>query len=285
MYFYFSGLKDQRDVAALRAQSVTHVLVDPVDLPRAVTFPHVVLDSGAYRRWKQNLPYPGRAAFLTLARSRPFDAVVADDVFGDAEASFQNWLALRAEHLDSPLWPVWPWGADRAYLHAYLDGAPVVGIGGLVPLLRNRQRGEFPTEATYREWRAKREQTLQELGELATDYPGRFHAFGLCWAKALDALWNILYSADTSHWLTPRRSGLALYVHTRTGYLQEAPYRALKHATVDTAVDASIQALLTFRPARWACHRCGIEDTHRRMRLLPAAKRRCACGGKIIPEV
>jgi hypothetical protein len=146
----------------------------------------------------------------------------------------------------------------------------IVGIGGLVPHLR---RDEPLSD---------RDTVLAELTALVAEYPGRLHAFGLFWAKALDTLWELLYSADTSHWLAARRStAMATYVHTGTGYLQEAPWKSLKHPDVETAVAASVVALRDFRPVTWACEQCGAVAPHHQMRLLPAAKRKCECGGRV----
>ena len=181
----------------------------------------------------------------------------------------------QIEVLADRLLPVWPWGSDEDILAEYLDHAPVVGIGGLVPLLRRRKAHEEPPPVD-------RERTLADLVDLAARHPGRFHAFGLCWAKALDALWGLLASADTSHWLS-RRNGYVLNVHTQWGYLQETPFRALGHEP-DEACLESIKALLGFRPAAWRCEGCArhVLGQHHRLRLLPASKRKCpGCGGRV----
>ncbi len=267
--FYFSGLRDTADAATLQPLGVTRVLVDPHDLPNAAAFPHVALDSGAYRAFKAgtSLDLP---ALLHAATSRAFDMVFAD-VFGDAEASYQVYQTVKQTlPVTVPVVPVWPWGSDLWRLHRLLDASQIVGIGGLVPHLRR----DNPL--------SDRDTVLAELTALVAEYPGRLHAFGLCWAKALDTLWELLYSADTSHWLAARRStAMATYVHTGTGYLQEAPWRSLKHPDVESAVTASVGALRDFRPVTWACTRCGAVAPHHQMRLLPAAKRKCACGGKL----
>jgi len=271
MHFYYSGLRDECDVEILHAAEVTRVLVDPHDLPHAAGFPNVVLDSGAYRAFKAGKPLDVQA-LIEAASSRQLDFVVAD-VFGDAEASWQVYQSVK-KAITGQVIPVWPWGSAQELLTRLLDASQIVGIGGLVPYLR---RSETVGD---------REVTLAALTEVVARHPGRFHAFGLCWAKALDVLWDLLYSADTSHWLAARRStAMATYVHTKTGYLQEAPWKSL-HASTAVAVAESVRALKTFGPVTWQCSQCGQPAPHHRMRLLPSGKRKCpTCGNKIVPEV
>ncbi len=278
MQFYFSGLNDQRTVQLLLAAGVSRVLVDQFDVEQSTPFPSVILDSGAYRAWKQDLILD-LDAYIDLALSRSWARVVALDVFGDAQASYDNWLKMRQiDALADRLIPVWPWGSDEAILREYLDHAQVVGLGGLVPLLRRRKAHEDPPP----DWKEQRERTLADLVDLAARYPGRFHAFGLCWAKATDVLWDLLASADTSHWLA-RRNGYVLNVNTQWGYLQETPFRVLGYEPEQACLE-SAKALLTFQTATWRCEGCGRKVLHRhhRLRLLPASKRKCpGCGGKV----
>jgi hypothetical protein len=91
--FYFSGLRDTADAELLRQLGVTRVLVDPHDLPNAAAFPHVALDSGAYRAFKAGKPLD-LPALLRAASSREFDMVFAD-VFGDAELSYQVYHTVK----------------------------------------------------------------------------------------------------------------------------------------------------------------------------------------------
>lgn len=276
MDFYFSGLRDRRDVALLRDAGVPRVLVDPHDARNAADFPHAILDSGAYRAWKAGKPLDV-ARLLLVAHSRPWDFVVAD-VFGDAEAGLNVWRDLVAALPGQPVMPVWPWGADKSLLATYLAEAPVVGLGGLVPLLRNRFRREF-ADPEYERWEIGRYRLLEELAALVAQFPGRCHAFGLCWAPALDALWPALYSADTSHWLTTRRTGLALHVD-RAGALGEAHWRDLDYPDPAAAVAGSIVALRDFAPVTWVCAQCGQIGAHHQVRL-DAFKACPDCGGQM----
>ncbi len=271
MKFYFSGLKSQSEVRMLQEASVTTVLVDQFDVGQAATFSHVALDSGAFRAWKRDLTLD-LETYVTVAQSRAFDSVTALAVFADAQASYDNWLRMRNTKLGGPLVPVWPWGSDRSLLQEYLAQAEWVGIGGLVPLLRRRNRGEEPPPV-------KREQTLRDLADLAAAHPGRFHAFGLCWAKAQDVLWEVLASADTSHWLA-RRRGLATYI-SRWGYLQEAPFRSLGYEPNEACIE-SARAIQRFQPARWFCQECGAAALHHEMRPVQSRRRRCSeCKGQV----
>lgn len=76
-----------------------------------------------------------------------------------------------------------------ATLQKLLTEAPVVGVGGLVPYLRN--------EST-------REKAIAHLLELCKRYPRRLHLFGLFDPDAITWLMPYAASADTSGWLSLR---------------------------------------------------------------------------------
>src|SRR5262245_3812162 len=122
MRLYFSGVAGASEFRMLESAGVEHLLVDPFDFKHIKPGrAHIVLDSGAYRSYK-------RGVELDL------------DVIGDARASQENWERLRRLEIedDPPFIPVFQWGSDRGDLARYLDEAPVVGIGGLVTLMREK---------------------------------------------------------------------------------------------------------------------------------------------------
>ena len=223
MDFYFSGLESPVEVRLVVQGGATHLLVDPQQYRSLGGVPdglRVALDSGAYRHFKRGSKldvetWQRTLEYLPLER---FDWITAPDVIGDSERTWQHWLRVR--HLPK-LMPVYPWGDDRERLRQYLDQAPVVGLGGLVPLVRSKigKRPRTPAEL------AARERVLEQLVRLCSAHPGRFHAFGLAWAKAINHLAPYLVSTDSSKWL--------LGTLTRSGKLGEAAVRFVSDAPTD----------------------------------------------------
>ncbi|MBN1658001.1 MAG: hypothetical protein JXA93_06340, partial [Anaerolineae bacterium] len=141
-----------------------------------------IRDSGAYAMHRAGVPdYGERVAefhrdVVKDMREHDFECVIALDVFGDHERTRLNYVELsqrlaRMWSIAIPYTPVWHWGAPVEYLEAYLDHAEVVGIGGLVTLMREKD-----------------ERMLDGLVELCWQHPGRFHIFGCNWPKAITEL-------------------------------------------------------------------------------------------------
>jgi hypothetical protein len=217
MKLYFSGIADIATARILAQAGVTHALVDPTDLPNVADWTgDLALDSGAYRAWKRGTPID-LAAYAKLSQGRGYDFVVAPDVIGDSTATMENYnafsrIAAPARNLGIP---VWHWGADQHYLHAYLEQVALVGIGGLVPLMR-----------------AKDESMLAALRTLCERFPNRFHLFGINWLKAIEDLRAVVHSGDTSKFLDGARYGHVVFVNSRTGHLQQAPARVIPEFAV-----------------------------------------------------
>jgi hypothetical protein len=214
MKLYFSGIAGPSEYRMLERAGVRHLLADPFDLKHIPAGrPHVALDSGAYRAFKGGLSLD-LERYLTFVRSHgPFDFAVSLDEIGAPRASRENWERLRRlrSNDDPPLVPVFQWGGERDDLKRYLDEADLVGIGGLVDPMRN-----------------KNERMLDQLGELCSIYPKRFHVFGCNWLRAISELRGLIASADTSKWLDGGRYAHLIFVNTRTGKLSQAPAKALK---------------------------------------------------------
>src|SRR5262249_45540948 len=214
MNLYFSGIAGAAEYRMLESAEVKHLLVDPVDLkhisPGRV---HVALDSGAYRAFKRHFSLD-IANYLAVVRSNgPFDFAVALDVIGDAQATRENWERLCSLRIsdDPPFVPVFQWGSHQDDLMRYLDEVPVVGIGGLAKLMREKD-----------------ERMLCQLGELCSLYPQRFHILGINFLKALEQIKSYIVSGDTSKWLDGGRYAHLIFVNSRTGRLSQAPAKALK---------------------------------------------------------
>jgi hypothetical protein len=94
-----------------------------------------------------------------------------------------------------------------------------------VPLL-HKDRSLEGKEA--RAFNKEREKVLRQLEKLVKQSPNRFHAFGLCWPKAITRLKPYLYSADTSIWLRGARYYELISIRASskgTRYLAGSHYR------------------------------------------------------------
>lgn len=229
MDFYFSGLESPVEFRLVMQGGATHLLVDPQQYRSLGGVPdglRVALDSGAYRHFKRGSQLDVETWQRTLEHLplERFDWITAPDVIGDPVQTWQHWLQVR--HLPK-LMPVYPWGDDRERLRRYLDQAPV-GLGGLVPLVRSKigKRPQTPAE------QAARERVLEQLVGLCRTHPGRFHAFGLAWVKAINHLAPHLVSTDSSKWLSGRRYRKVITL-TRTGKLGEVAVRFAPDAPTD----------------------------------------------------
>ena len=60
-------------------------------------------------------------------------------------------------------------------------------------------------------------------------YGPRTHIFGSVWERAIEALAPFVASSDTSHWITPKRTGCVVFRHDN-GHLAKAPARVLSEA-------------------------------------------------------
>jgi len=227
MKYYFSGIGSTEERDMLTEAGVTRILVDPTDLHNADGMnTQVALDSGAYRAFK-NRTTIDVDLYLEVARSRPFEFIVAPDVLGDIDTTIAHWNCVK--NCGLPLVPVWQWGADEAILHQFLDEAALVGIGACVPWLRvdqRRQRSKDDIEAD----KHRRAANFEKLKAICERYGDRLHVFGLCWEKAIEELADCLYSADSSHWLCGARKGTVIFQNTRTGHLSNAPAKVLPFA-------------------------------------------------------
>lgn len=212
MNLYFSGLNSASEAPMLAAAGVSHLLVDWKDinkLPPGFSG-RLALDSGAYRAHKkgESITLPEYDSIIQSMHPR-LDWAAARDVFADPFATYRR---QRADLTSStvPKIPVWQWGGPDLHLHYWLSRSEIIAIGGLVPLMRD-----------------KNESVLKQLLHLCRQYPGRFHLFGLNWLKAINELRGIARSCDTSKWLDGGRYGHLIFVHEKTGKLHQAPAKAL----------------------------------------------------------
>lgn len=204
----------------LQAAKTSHWLIDPFDLacleafiPKTV---ELVLDSGAYKLWKQNEQVIDVRAYLQtvesfISKGFSFARIVAPDVFGDFERTWDNWQQVK--DISYPWMPVWGWGDSRDRLLRYLDDAPVVGVGGLVPLMRMGSWGNA-------EEKEQAQAMLDQLEALCHEFPNRLHIFGINWLKAIERC-KLAASGDTSKAWDGARYAHIIFQNTKTGKLQQ----------------------------------------------------------------
>lgn len=196
MYFYFSGLSEINDALMLKRASVNQVLVNPTKIHLSRGFLKVALDSNAYYHFR----YGGTLdviRYMEVAVSGNYAWISAPDVIGDPEATYQNWLMARRwlkqnfESYPVRMIPVWGWETPRKFLKHYLKHSWIVGIGGLVILMRQGK-------SENSEERAIAYRMLRQLKTLCQQYPQRFHIYGCNWTVALNHLRHLAHSADSS---------------------------------------------------------------------------------------
>lgn len=219
----------------LQAAGVTRVLVDYIDIVhlgedrRWLT--DVAIDSATYKFRKDQQKQHELPAYRTLvhdeaASGLPVRWASQIDIWQEPMLTMRNWREVRAfGDTNPPFLPIWPWGSPLGMLHEMLDTAPIVGIGGLVPMMR-----------------AKDETMYAGLGELLDRWPQRLHIFGANWLKVIQTYNHRAASLDTSKFLDGGRYGHIIYIDSRNQMLRQAPARAeslLRSLGLDASYAAS----------------------------------------------
>ncbi|MCO5243899.1 MAG: hypothetical protein M9927_08735, partial [Anaerolineae bacterium] len=163
MRYYLSGVADRADAQLLLEMGIPNILIDPfqfwqIGLDLVRQFPHVALDSGSYRIWKQEKRQPNSTDVAPIVRVLDqwdgFDFwVMPDDIpLPHAEGGLPdyNWSAVSTRCI----WeiaatehdrrhreiPVWHWGESDYYLDKYWLETRKLGIGGMVSIFRGGHR-------------------------------------------------------------------------------------------------------------------------------------------------
>jgi hypothetical protein len=235
---YFSGLRSKREALLLQQAGADSVLVDQFDLPNAIGFKSVALDSGAYRAMKScmALSVDRYLAFLRSIDLNAFDFALSLDVIGEPYESYRNWLSIYPEF---PVVPVWHYGTDRRHLDPYLAmDCKLIAIGGLALPMR-----EQLTQKT----------ALHAVEAVLDDHPHTdFHLCGLNWLHAIQILkaYPNAYSFDTSKFLDGARYRQIIYVEESTNgpvLMQRDARRHLKKEVGrEECVTLCIKGLLEF---------------------------------------
>jgi len=156
-------------------------------------YPDVFMDSGAFSAWSQSGEVNLDKYIKRLKEhENQLTAYAALDVIGDPQASFNNWLTMKAAGLN-PL-PTVHCGIKNIdkWLRIYLDkhGLKYIALGGMVGRHKN-----------------KRMPFLKKAFSIINDYwPVKVHAFGVGDAVSILEAFPF-YSADSTGWLKHARYG------------------------------------------------------------------------------
>jgi len=142
---YFSGIEKRATAQVLVQEKasgmMSQLLYNPALLVACGDI-ELVMDSGAYTK-ELNRQDIERYAALIIKLGVRCTWYAAPDVIGSQEKSNRNYdflLSLLPEHLHTRILWIYQQSADRRYLYAGLEQHARLGVGGLVPLLEDRQR-------------------------------------------------------------------------------------------------------------------------------------------------
>lgn len=162
----------------------------------------IIGDSGAFSAMSGGVPIDRESFHAWAHRWRDsLFWVAALDEIGDAEASYQNWLAARADGLE--LVPTIHYGEGTAQLDKFAEeGATLIGLGGMVPYSSEKER--------LMRW------TLMMHRHARDHHPHvRFHGWGISHPYLVDNLpW---WSTDSSGFSSCFRFGSLRLWHPRRG--------------------------------------------------------------------
>jgi hypothetical protein len=200
--FYFSGIEKAATAQALvREQAsgmMSQLLYNPQLLDACATI-NLVMDSGAYSKMLEKKDIEEYASLISILGERCTWYANAD-VIGNQEQSNANYfylLSLLPEQLHSRILWIYQYGSDVKYLYQGLVTHQRIGIGGLVPLLKDRQRATAIITSLAREIAA---------------YPVVPHYFGLSTYSIIQALhtYHDDFSVDSTTWLAGGKYGLLI---------------------------------------------------------------------------
>ena len=170
------------------------------------------IDMGAMRSWGTRI-IGDSGAFSAMSTGKPIERevfhawadrwrddllwVAALDVIGDAEASYQNWLAARRDGLE--LVPTIHYGEGTVQLDRFAEeGATLIGLGGMVPyssekdrlmrwcLMMHRHARDHHPQVRFHGWGISHPYLVDNLPWWSTDSSG----FSSCFRFGTLRLWE-----------------------------------------------------------------------------------------------
>jgi hypothetical protein len=190
--YYFSGVDRAKFIEILDKEHAAgmvnaNVATQPAMKEAYHRFPdvHLTLDSGAF----QGNDCPQAYAKIVSEVGWRFDWVSNLDVIGDQEKSDHNWLRLR-DYGVSALWVYQvKGGAELAILHDRAVAHNLIGVGGLVPIIKRDANEAL--------------RLIESIGKILQLHKSRAHFFGvgspLILAEFCNEPW--FNSADSQSWL------------------------------------------------------------------------------------
>jgi hypothetical protein len=150
----------------------------------------ILLDSGAWSAYTQNLTIDLDEYMQFIYDHKPLlTSYINLDVIDKGEASYQNWVTMRAEGLD-PM-PVWHVYTDERYLKRYMKKSEYVGIGDVA---------KMPTD--------QRTRTFDRLWPELEKSGVKFHGLGVTAPKLIAQYpWH---SVDSTSWVKYGRYGIII---------------------------------------------------------------------------
>jgi hypothetical protein len=200
--FYFSGIEKRSTAQVLSkagaAGMMSQLQYSPALLADCDDIP-LVLDSGAYTHPLGKRDIEKYAGLISKLGTR-CEWYAGPDCIGNQEKSNQSYaylLSLLPERLHPRILWIYQYGSDLKYLEQGLQQHHMVGIGGLVPLQKNKQLLQS---------------VVMNLAEVVRKYNRIPHYFGLSTPDIFDILrsYHESFSVDSTTWLVGGKFGLAI---------------------------------------------------------------------------
>jgi hypothetical protein len=202
--FYFSGIEKRSTAEVLIKTSSSGMLnqiqYSPNLLDACGSIP-LVLDSGAYSKALSNKDIESYAQLISLLGDR-CDWYDAPDAIGNQEKSIiliAFLLSILPEYLHERVLWIYQYGSDLAYLHQGMSLHKRIGIGGLVPIIKQNDKREL-------------EHVIYSLAREVAQYSAIPHYFGLGTASIIKSLhtYHQNFSVDNTSWLVGGKFGLVI---------------------------------------------------------------------------
>lgn len=101
----------------------------PKNFKRQNKFSKLMLDSGAFSAWRQNISINVQDYIRFIKNNNiQYDVIVSLDIFGNDEESYKNYIIMKKAGLN--ILPVYHADANMKYLYKYVNQTNYIGLGG-----------------------------------------------------------------------------------------------------------------------------------------------------------